>query len=46
MNDDNTFHALLLAWILYSVATESWMRKSAVGIAAVISVSVIVKFFI
>lgn len=46
MNEDNVLHALLLCWILYSVATEMWLRWLGMSIGIIVSISGIVKFFI
>lgn len=46
MTDDNAIHVILLAWILYSVSTEAWIRGMALFAAVFTNVAVIVKFFI
>lgn len=46
MTEDNALNVLLLSWILYCVATEAWIRGMALCAVGIISVSVIVKFFV
>lgn len=46
MTEDNALNVLLLSWILYSVATEAWIRGMALCAVGITSVAVIAKFFI